>query len=147
MSWTKQLKSAIAHLNPNEARQDSERPLRIGLQAATELSYFHMESFLAPDNLSAGRRIEVERVLGRVAPELGAVPAKPHPYDIEIHSEGAGSPAGSFLFSFSRPEDTVRQILDAKPDFALALARNVAPFRRPAIGRIVHTVARENALF
>ncbi len=143
MGWIKHLKGAIANLNPDEVRDEAERPIRLGIHAATELSFFHMESYFAPASLSGGRRAEAERLLSRVEPgEI--VPGR---YDIEIHSEGAGEPAGSFLFSFAEPERTVRQILAAHPGLALALARNLPPFRQPVVDRIIHSIAKENAVF
>ena len=142
MGWIKHLKGAIANLNPDEVREQAERPIRIGIHAATELSFFHMESYFAPASLSGGRRSEAERMLARVEP------ATPNNlFDIEIHSEGAGEPPGSFLFSFDEPERTVRRILAKHPGLALPLARNLAPFRQPVVDRIVHSVARENAVF
>ncbi len=143
MGWIKHLKGAIANLNPDEVREEAERPVRIGIHAATELSFFHMESYFAPASLSGGRRADAERLLSRVEPG----PIVPGRYDIEIHSDGAGQPAGSYLFSFEEPERTVRQILAAHPTLALPLARNLPPFRQPVVDRIVHSVARENAVF
>ncbi|MGH9592377.1 MAG: hypothetical protein ACRD5L_04750, partial [Bryobacteraceae bacterium] len=58
-----------------------------------------------------------------------------------------GEPRGSFRFSFSEPERTVRQILAAREDLALPLARNLAPFRGPVTTQIIHSVSKQNALF
>jgi uncharacterized protein (DUF697 family) len=146
MSWLKSLKGAIAHLNPAEVAAEAARPVRIGVHAATELSYFHIESFFVPESYSEGRRARAERVLERIEPDQHG--QSPHRvFDIEIHTEGAGAPPGSIPFSFSEPERTVHQILAEKPELALSLSRALAPFREPVTSRIIHTVARENAVF
>lgn len=149
MSWLTHLKGAIANLNPQDTREEAERPVRIGLRAASELSFFQMESFFAPGSLSPERRQEAERMLVRIDGHGGAPGGlvSANPVDIEIHTEGAGQPRGSFLFSFSDPEITVRRILAARPDLALPLARNLAPFRKPVTSNIVHSVSKQNALF
>ncbi len=147
MSWLKSLKGAIAHLNPAEVEQLASRPVRLGLRAATELSFFQMESYFAPASFSGRRRAEAHRVLYRIEPEASGAPARREDLDIEIHSEGAGDPPGSILFSFSEPERAVRRILDARPGLALPLARHLAPFREPVASHIIYTIAKENAVF
>jgi uncharacterized protein (DUF697 family) len=148
MSWLTHLKGAIANLNPNEVRQEAERPLSIGLRATTELSYFQMETFFAPSTLSEDRRDELHRVLVRLDGEAGAgqLQQQRH-FDVEIHTEGAGEPHGSFLFCFSEPERTVREILASRHDLSLALARSIPPFRQPVTDQIIHSVSKENAVF
>ena len=147
MSWLTHLKGAIANLNPQETRDEADRQVRIGLRATTELSFFQMESFFAPASLSPERRDEAARMLVRIDGHGGAALDQGHPFDVEIHTEGAGQPKGSFLFSFSEPERTVRQILAAHEDLALPLARNLAPFRGPVATHIIHSVSKQNALF
>ena len=39
------------------------------------------------------------------------------------------------------------EIIDSRGDLALPLARSFVPFRRPVAGRIVKTIAKENAAF
>ncbi len=146
MSWLKSLKGAIAHLNPAEVGQEAARPVRIGVHAATDLSYFHIESFFLPEFYSGQRRAKAERVLERIEPDAHGESLH-RVFDIEIHTEGAGEPPGSIPFSFSEPERTVRQILAEKPELALPLARTLAPFREPVTSHIIHSVAKENAVF
>jgi uncharacterized protein (DUF697 family) len=47
----------------------------------------------------------------------------------------------------SHPESTWAEILNDKSDLDLALARQFPPFRRLVVDRIIHMVAKENALF
>jgi hypothetical protein len=44
-------------------------------------------------------------------------------------------------------ERSVREILRECPDLSLALARNLPPFRRPVISRIIREISRDNAFF
>jgi hypothetical protein len=145
MNWLRHLKGAIANLNPVEVRQQAERPVRVGILAATELSYFQMESYFAPASFSDDRRIEMHPVLSRI--ETPEIAGPRRAYDIEIHTENAGDPEGSFLFHFSNPERTVQDIIAARPDLSLPLARSLEPFRKPVCDQIIHSVSKENALF
>lgn len=148
MSWVAHLKGAIANLNPQETRDEAERPVSIGLRAATELSYFQMENYFAPPTLSAERREAASGMLVRVdGQDAAETPAPRRVFDIEIHTEGAGKPRGSFRFLFSDPERTVREILATRPDLMLPLARSLPPFRTPVTSHIIHSVSRQNAVF
>ncbi len=146
MSWLKSLKGAIAHLNPAEVGEQASRPVRIGVRAATELSYFHIETFFVPASYSGARRVHAARVLERIEPDERGIASR-HEFDIEIHTEGAGEPEGSIPFSFAEPERTVRQILAEKPELSLPLARALAPVREPVTSHIIHSVAKENTVF
>lgn len=138
----RQIRSALRHLNPNQVRAAAERPLSVGLVAASSETLAAMEDFLAPRIISRQRRMELMRVLHRVGD-----PGAPTSFDIEIYEEGLPRPAGGFTFYREAPERTVEEILQAREDLGLALARHFYPFRKPVANRIIQTVSRENAAF
>ncbi len=140
----KEIRQAISNLNPDDVRKEAERPIRIRLVAASPEMYGRMESFLVPMDLSARRRAEISRLILRGG--------TPHPNDsghadLEIWEESLLQPTDAFSFSAVNPEHTVGKILDQRPDLRLPLARTFPPFRGPVIKRLIHTVAKENALF
>src|SRR5579884_1789773 len=98
INYVRHLRDALAWLKPHDVREQVERPVRIGLHAATDLGYFHMESFLL-SQLSAARRDEVAGMLVRAGLE-----AAPNQYDLEIWSEEAAAPKRAFRFSWQHPE-------------------------------------------
>src|SRR5947209_4306549 len=141
LNYVRHVRDALAWLKPHDVRQQVEQPVRIGLHGANDLSYFHMESFLA-GQLSEARRAELAGTLVRA----GSQPA-PGQYDIDIWSEELPAPPGAFRFSWHNPDKTVNDILDAREDLELRLARCLCPFRQPAARRIIRRISRENAMF
>lgn len=138
VKYVRQIREAIAHLNPDEVREMADRPVRIGLIASSEDTARAMEAFLTA-GASDAKRLEQSRCIARAD--------GPEPYDIEIHDERAPHPDNAFLFSFDDPQRVIRDIVERRQDFALALARCFLPFRQLVTERIVHSVAKENALF
>jgi hypothetical protein len=133
-----QVKKALSNLNPKEVRDIAERPLKVGLVAASAESLGRMETYFAPPHLSAERRAEAVRMLVR-----GGGPD----CDIEIYESSLLRPARAFSIDLEAPDDSVRRILKAREDLVLPLARSLYPFRKPAAHRLIRTVAKENALF
>jgi hypothetical protein len=134
----RQVKHALASLNPKEVRDLAERPIRVGLVAASEEALGRMETFFAPPHFSAERRARAARLLVRGS----------HPdCDIEIYESSLLRPSQAFSFDPESPDACVRRILRAHEDLALPLARNFYPFRKPASHHIIRSVAKENALF
>jgi hypothetical protein len=140
-NYIRHVRDGLAWLKPHEVRRQAEQPLRIGLHGASDLAWFHMESFFA-GQLSESRRAEIAGTLLRA----GAQPA-PQDYDLEIWSEELNAPPGSIRFVWNAPERTVTEILDRHEDLELRLARTLCPFRKPVTDRIVRRIARENAMF
>jgi hypothetical protein len=133
-----QVKKALSNLNPKDVRDIAERPLKVGLVAASAESLGRMETYFAPPHLSAERRAEAVRLLVRGGgPEC----------DIEIYESSLLRPSRAFSFDLEAPDDAVRRILKAREDLVLPLARSLYPFRKPAAHRLIRTVAKENALF
>jgi len=107
-----------------------------------------MEDFLAPRELSSARRAEVHQVIYRASET--DYPSESH--DLEIYFED--SPIGElsrthrvFAFRANGGTQTVRDVLDARPDLAVPLAMHVHPFREEVSRRMVKKVAKENAIF
>lgn len=133
-----QVKKALSNLNPKDVREIADRPLKVGLVAASAESLGRMETYLAPPHLSAERRAEAVRLLVRGGgPEC----------DIEIYESSLLRPSRAFSFDPEAPDDVVRKILRSRDDLVLPLARSLYPFRKPAAHRLIRTIAKENALF
>lgn len=138
----RQVWSAISNLNPQDVRVASEQSVLIGLHAKSEESFDLMDDFFSPPHLSRERRLEVFKYLYRVG-DKGA----PAHFDIEIFEAGMPHPAGTFVFRPNAPHQVVEDILAVKDSLGLPLARVFLPFREPVIEKIIHTIAKENALF
>ncbi|MGE5488642.1 MAG: hypothetical protein ACM3ZB_12580 [bacterium] len=136
-----QIRTAFRHLNPHELREMAERPLNIGIVAASGENYERIVDELLGPPTSRARRREVEGVLHRAAGR------EPNGYDLLLCDEELLCPPKAFRFRLSEPRVTVEEILDRRSDLALPLARSFAPFRRPVAARIVKTIAKENAAF
>lgn len=133
-----QVKKALSNLNPREVRDAAERPVTIGLVAASAESLGRMETFFAPPHLSADRRAQTVRMLVR-----GGDPR----CDVEIYESNLLRPARAFSLDLESPEDCIRRVLKAREDIALPLGRTFYPFRKPAAHRLIRAVSKENALF
>jgi hypothetical protein len=139
----KEIRAAVANLDPAEVQAAAERPLRIGLLAATERGFAAMEEFFLPSEKVSERK----RAEGAAMIESAAVPERPDHFDLVLCEQGLPCPQNAFTFYADEPEQTVREILAAHDELGLALARNFPPFRQPVVDRVIHNVSKENALF
>ena len=142
LRYLKQAKSAIAMLSPEEVRARAERPLIVGLVAEGSPAYADIEDFLMPSAVTHDKRMQVMQSVYR-ASDAG-IPSK---YDLVLYQQGLPCPSTAFTFFQDDPERTVNEILTAREDLWLVLARSFHPFRKPVVDRVVNTVARENAVF
>jgi hypothetical protein len=133
-----QVKRALSNLNPAPVREEAERPVSVGIVAASAESLGRMETYFAPAHLSPSRRAESVRLLVRGS-AAGC--------DVEIYESSLLRPQRAFSFDIEAPDDCVRRILRAREDLAIPLARSLYPFRKPAAHRLIRTIAKENALF
>jgi len=133
-----QVKRALSNLNPRDVREIAERPVTVGLVAASPESLGRMETYFAPPHLSPQRRAEAVRLLVR-----GNVAG----CDVQIYESCLLRPAEAFSFDFESPDDCVRRILRAREDLMLPLARSLYPFRKPSSHHVIRIVAKENAFF
>lgn len=139
----KEIRNAVANLNPNEVQAAAERPVSIGLVASSAAGFEALEEFLLPpDRISYRKRVSAAPMLYRAGD-----PNLPEHFDVVLYEPGLRCPENAFQFDPDRPEETVRAILAKNDDLGLALARNFHPFRQLVVNRIVYTVSRDNALF
>jgi hypothetical protein len=139
----KEIRNAVANLNPNEVQAAAERPVSIGLVASSAAGFEALEEFLLPSQkLSYRKRVSAAPMLYRAGD-----PNLPEHFDVVLYEPGLRCPENAFQFDPEQPEQTVRAILAKNDDLGLALARNFHPFRQPVVDRIVYTVSRDNALF
>ncbi len=136
----KQLRDAISNLNPQEVREIADRPVSIKLHASSVAMYEEMESFFAPPELSRQKHAVMHHVLQRAGDS-------PVPAAIDIYEEGISHPDHAFVYESGHPKRVVEDLIQAKPELQLALARNVFPFREAVADSIIKTIAKENALF
>ena len=142
LRYIKQARSALSLLSPDEVRQRAERPLAVGLVAVDNAAYADMEDFLIPAAVSHDKRMQVMQSVHRACD-----PDIPERYDLVLYEQGLPCPATAFTFFREDPGRTVEEIVRARDDLGLALARNFYPFRKPVVDRIITSVARENAIF
>jgi len=133
----RQVKQALSNLNPREVRAAADRPVSIAIVAASAESLGRMETYMAPMHLSPDRRAQSVRLLQRGGAGC----------DVEIYESSLLRPARAFSFDPEAPDECVRRILRAHPNLMLPLARNLYPFRKQAVHRIIRSCAKENALF
>jgi hypothetical protein len=139
----KEIRAAVANLDPAEVQAAADHPVRIGLLARTERGFAAMEEFLLPSaTVSELKRAEVAAML-----DSAAGPGEPGQFDLVLCEQGVPCPQGGFTFYADQPEQVVKEILAAHDKLGLALARNFPPFRQPVVDRIIHNVSKENALF
>ena len=134
----RQVRQALANLNPAEVREAALRPVRVGLVAASQESLGKMEACLVPAHLSPQRRAESARMLIRGG-HAGC--------DLHIYESSLLRPANAFPFDFDAPEESIRHILRHREELLLPLARQFYPFRTPAAHQLIRNVAKENATF
>jgi hypothetical protein len=142
LQYLKQAKSALSLLNPDEVRQRAERPLVVGLVAQGGSAYADMEDFLMPSAVSHEQRVQTLRSVFRASD-----PGIPEKYDLVLYEQGLPCPATAFTFFRDDPGRTVDEIVKARDELGLALARSFHPFRKPVVDRVISSVARENAIF
>lgn len=140
ISFLRQIRQAVEQLNPNELRAAAERRVIVELSAASLADYARIEQFLAPASVSDNRRRQALQYVYR-GEEGNTQP------DLRIVAAGQPAPAGAFIFDPYAPEMLVQQVVTARDDLALALARAFPPFRQAVVDKTVFAVSKENALF
>jgi len=138
----KQVREALADLNPSEVRVTAERRLALHLVASSSPGYAAMEEFFSPASASPGKQLERAQALFRNDEE-----GTPGEFDLEIYEARLPRPETASAFYSEEPERTVREILDRFEELSLPLARYFEAFRGPVINKAIHSISRENALF
>jgi hypothetical protein len=133
----KDLKAAYSNLNAAAVRQTAGQHLSIGLAGLTDGAYRAMEHFLRPP------------LEGCVAAHIyrATDPAQPEGFHLVLYDSAVACPENAFVFYAGDEARTVREVLDARPELDLPLARNFEVFREPVLDDILHRVSKENALF
>jgi hypothetical protein len=142
LQYLKQAKSAFALLSPEEVRARAERPLVVGLVAEGSPAYADIEDFLTPSGISHDKRMQVIQSVHRACD-----PDIPSKYDLVIYEQGLPCSSNAFTFFRDDPARTVEEILSAREDLWLTLARSFHAFRKPVVDRLISSIARENAIF
>lgn len=137
-----EIRHAISNLNPDEVRRTADRPLAIGLIAASAAGAEAMEDFLVPRQISRERRMELMQAVHRVGE-----PGTPSEYHLVLYEEQLPPRRDGFRYYHAHPQRTVREVLEEHEELGLPLGRLFPPFRKPVVDRVIHTVAKENALF
>jgi len=136
------VRAAASRLSPHEVVEKAERPISIALVASSSSGYADMEDFLVSPGLAPERRREALNVIHRDADS-----GNPDRFDLVLYEQGLACPVNAFTFFRDDPERTIQEIMKERNDLSLPLARRLEVFRRPVIDRVIHSVARENALF
>src|SRR5580704_11902797 len=138
LQYLKHAKSAFSLPSPEEVRARAERPLLVGLVAEGSPAYADIEDFLTPSPVSHEKRMQTMQSVFRACD-----PGIPQKYDLVLYEQGLPCPESAFTFFREDPRRTVDEILSAREDLSLALARSFYPFRKPVVDRIIASVARE----
>jgi hypothetical protein len=142
LSTFRYVKNYLSHLNPDEVRDMSDRPVAIGLVASSNDAYLDMEEWLLPRGISESKREESAALLHRAGD-----PGAPVEFDVVLYEQGLPCPVGAFTFYRQSPETTVREIIEERNDLYVALAARFPPFRHLVCLDIINRVSRENAMF
>ena len=138
----KQAKAAFSLLSADEIQKQRREagPYRPG--GRRQRAYAEMEDLLVPSTLPRPEwRERMSQVHRANDPDVISS------VDVVLYEPGLPCPVGSYSLNRSHPEATWSEILSDKTDLDLALARQFPAFRRLVVDRIIHMVARENALF
>lgn len=137
LNLIKDIKTAYTNLDADAVRRTAEQHLTVGLVAQTDEAYRAMEYFLRPP------------AEGSIASRIFRAddPSRPEGFHLVLYDSAVPCPENAFIYSAADEARTIRDILDAKPELDLPLARNFEAFREPVIDDIVQRVSKENALF
>src|SRR6202011_3510256 len=91
----RQIRNALVNLNPAEVQAQADRPVRVGLIAASQGALGSMERFFAPPHLSPERRTEALQMLLR-----GGGPS----CDVELYESSLLRPSRAFSFNPEAPQ-------------------------------------------
>ena len=144
----KQIRRAIAQLSPDEVYARAQRPVRILLRSSSTDSAVALEDCLLGNSLGPARLKEARLVLRREDEvEEGSR------FHLIFFEAGLEAPSDwrvgydAFEFHPARPERIVTDVLDAREDLELALARRFRPFYDRVTHDIIRRVSGENAMF
>jgi hypothetical protein len=144
----KQIRGVLAQLKPGDVRARAERRVGILVQTASPAAAEAVESFLVPAGLSSRRRAEAAALLTREADATAD-----GRFHLVLYELGLQPPVGrqrgqdAFEFDPRQPQPLVAEIVAARDDLSLVLARHLPPFRQTVTRGVIKSIASENALF
>jgi hypothetical protein len=136
------IRTAASRLSPHEVVEKADRPIAVALVATSSSGYADMEDFVVPPHIQPERRRDLLKIIHRDGDS-----GNPDKFDLVLYEQGLPCPINAFTYFREDPERTIHEILKERNDLALPLARHFDVFRKPVIDRVIHSVARENALF
>lgn len=136
-----QIRNALANLNPSEVREQARMPVSIEVFGSTPKIHEEMANYFAPAQKKSDIPVTEVSGLVRRSSATGETAV------IRIVEEGIAHEPGTFEYSRSKPEKVIKEIIDARPELKLALARQFLAFRKPVCDDIIFDVSKENALF
>jgi uncharacterized protein (DUF697 family) len=142
LNTVKQARAALALLSPGDITHRATKPVHIGLVADGSAAYSEMEDFLIPAGVPHAVRIQLMEQVHR-----SSDPGVPQDVDLVLYEPGLPCPRDAYTFRRDDPDATISEILKDKDPLALPLARQFPVFRKAVLEDIIHSVARENALF
>jgi uncharacterized protein (DUF697 family) len=135
-----QVRQALSNLNPTEVRAIADQPVAIELVAPTPEVYLEMESLLIPPGTTPEKRAEARSFI--VPPGSQAAPST-----IRIYEDTMAHPEDAFLYDPSDPSRVLKEIMAARKNLHVPLARRFPGFRGCVAPEIVRNISGENALF
>jgi hypothetical protein len=138
----RQIRGALANLNPAQVRELAGQPFRAGILAESEAGYQRIAGFLAPLQISDRKSRRVAQHVIRVEAE-----ADFERCDFGLAEPGLRRPEHFYTFHPEDGKDVIRQVLDRHPDLWVPAARQFVAFRDPVVERLIFRVSKENALF
>jgi uncharacterized protein (DUF697 family) len=141
MKTIRQIRAAVSLLDPHTVRENSGTPPRISILAAGDDGYGEVEDFLLGAGMPHADRMRLTAYIHPANDETSET------HDLVICHGDRPCPSGAFVFDPANPEAVISEILRARDDLSLRLARHFPRFRASVVDHIIHTVACENALF
>lgn len=144
----KQIRSAIAQLSPDDINTRAQRPVRILLRTNSQGSAAAVEKLFLGAELGVARLAEARAMLRREEDEEDG-----SRFHLVLFETGLESPPDwrvgydAFEFNPRHPEQLVTELLTAREDLSLALARLFSPFHERVTRDLIHRVSGENAMF
>jgi hypothetical protein len=145
-----QARTAISHLNPEAVRGLAQRPVHFGLVSSTPAGFADMENFLIPRPVEGEVRVERYGLVHRADDPNPPADVDYVLYEeglMGLYGEGPGGSQGAAVFHRGDPRRTIAGVLASNEDMAVPLARQFPVFRHAVVEWIIHSIARENALF
>ena len=144
----KQIRSAINQLSPDDINTRAQRPVRILLRTNSQGSVAAIERLFLGGELGPARLAEARAMLRREEDEEDG-----SRFHLVLFEAGLEAPANwrvgydAFQFRPGHTEQLVTEVLAAREDLSLALARLFSPFHGRVTRDLIHRVSAENAMF